>query len=376
MTGIFRFLRPGCSTKAQSFQPYPASFWHYTNRCNGKIYLHLVASQRVTTNAVQHMEEQVQLKEETTKHKMGLISIILPCLNEEGNIIEIYNKISDQISTIDYRFELVFIDDGSTDNTLNLIKSLAQKDERVKCVSFSRNFGHQAALKAGFDFCKGDCAISMDSDLQHPPSLLKEMIENWENGFDIVYTVRQDEAGTGLFKRSTSNLFYRLMNFMSGLNLQKGAADFRLIDRKIVDIFKDRISEYHLFYRGLISWVGFRTKPINYTPSVRHSGTTKYTLLKMFNFALNGITSFSVKPLRLSIVIGFVLAFMSFIYAIYAVIASVFLDQTIVGWTSLIFSILFIGGIQLIFLGIIGEYVGKIFIEIKQRPVYLVKEVL
>ena len=322
------------------------------------------------------MEEQVQLKEETTKHETRLISIILPCFNEEGNIYEIYNKISDQVSTIAYHFELIFIDDGSTDNTLDMIKSLAQKDERVKCVSFSRNFGHQAALKAGFDFCKGDCAISMDADLQHPPSLLQEMIENWANGFDIVYTIRQDEAGTGLFKRSTSNLFYRLMNFMSGLNLQKGAADFRLIDRKIVDIFKDRISEYHLFYRGLISWVGFRTKPIEYTPNVRHSGTTKYTLLKMFNFALNGITSFSVKPLRLSIVIGFVLALMSFIYAIYAVIASVFLNQTIVGWTSLIFSILFIGGIQLIFLGIIGEYVGKIFIEIKQRPVYLVKEVL
>jgi polyisoprenyl-phosphate glycosyltransferase len=322
------------------------------------------------------MEEQNVLKQETNRSNNKLVSIILPCFNEEGNIIEIYNKITSQLNKVNYSFELIFIDDGSTDQTLNKIKSLAKTDSRVKCVSFSRNFGHQAALKAGFDFCKGDCAISMDADLQHPPSLLTELIENWESGYDIVYTVRKDEKETGILKRSSSNLFYRLMNFMSGLNLQKGAADFRLIDRKIVDIFKDQISEYHLFYRGLISWVGFRTKAIEYTPSARHSGKTKYTFLKMFNFALNGITSFSVKPLRLSIVIGFILAFMSFVYAIYAVVASVFLNQTIVGWTSLIFSILFIGGIQLIFLGIIGEYVGKIFIEIKQRPVYLVKEVL
>jgi dolichol-phosphate mannosyltransferase len=163
---------------------------------------------------------------------------------------------------------------------------------------------------------------------------------------------------------------------MSGLNLQKGAADFRLIDRKIIDIFKTQISEYHLFYRGLISWVGFKTKSIEYTPSARYAGKTKYTFMKMMNFAINGITSFSIKPLRLSIVIGFVFALMSFIYAIYAIVAAVVLNQTIVGWTSLIFSILLIGGIQLIFLGIIGEYIGKIFIEIKQRPVYLVKEIV
>jgi dolichol-phosphate mannosyltransferase len=202
------------------------------------------------------------------------------------------------------------------------------------------------------------------------------MIENWEDGFEIVFTLRKDESETRFFKRFTSNFFYKLMNYMSGLNLQKGAADFRLIDRKIIDIFKDQISEYHLFYRGLISWVGFKTKSIEYAPSARHTGKTKYTFMKMLNFALSGITSFSIKPLRLSIIIGFILAFMSFVYAIYAVVASVLLNQTIVGWTSLIFSVLFIGGIQLVFMGIIGEYIGKIFIEIKQRPIYLVKEIL
>jgi glycosyltransferase involved in cell wall biosynthesis len=322
------------------------------------------------------MDRTSELKQETKSENAKLVSIILPCFNEEGNIVEIYEKIKTQIDTIGYDFELIFIDDGSTDQTLHTIKSLTRADNRVKCISFSRNFGHQAALKAGFDFCHGDCAITMDADLQHPPSLLAEMIENWENGFEIVFTLRKDESETRFFKRFTSNFFYKFMNYMSGLNLQKGAADFRLIDRKIIDIFKDQISEYHLFYRGLISWVGFKTKSIEYAPSARHTGKTKYTFMKMLNFALNGITSFSIKPLRLSIVIGFILAFMSFVYAIYAVVASVLLNQTIVGWTSLIFSVLFIGGIQLIFMGIIGEYIGKIFIEIKQRPIYLVKEIL
>jgi glycosyltransferase involved in cell wall biosynthesis len=320
--------------------------------------------------------DRTSVKQETKSENAKLVSIILPCFNEEGNIVEIYEKIKTQIDTIGYNFELIFIDDGSTDQTLHTIKSLTRADNRVKCISFSRNFGHQAALKAGFDFCHGDCAITMDADLQHPPSLLAEMIENWEDGFEIVFTLRNDEIETRFFKRFTSNFFYKFMNYMSGLNLQKGAADFRLIDRKIIDIFKDQISEYHLFYRGLISWVGFKTKSIEYAPSARHTGKTKYTFMKMLNFALNGITSFSIKPLRLSIVIGFILAFMSFVYAIYAVVASVLLNQTIVGWTSLIFSVLFIGGIQLIFMGIIGEYIGKIFIEIKQRPIYLVKEIL
>lgn len=322
------------------------------------------------------MHRVENLDPEQSMAKTKLVSIILPCFNEDGNIVEIYSRIVEQMKAIGHGFELIFVDDGSTDNTLLKIKGLARNDARIKCISFSRNFGHQAALKAGFDYCNGECAISMDADLQHPPSLIAEMIENWENGIEIVFTVRKDEAASGFFKRSTSNGFYRLMNYMSGLNLQKGAADFRLIDRKIIDIFKHQISEYHLFYRGLISWVGFKTKSIEYVPSSRYAGKTKYTFMKMFNFALNGITSFSVKPLRLSIVIGFILAFMSFIYAIYAVVAAVFLDQAIVGWTSLIFSILFIGGIQLIFLGIIGEYIGKIFIEIKQRPVYLVKEIV
>jgi dolichol-phosphate mannosyltransferase len=322
------------------------------------------------------MHRVENLDPEQSMAKTKLVSIILPCFNEEGNIVEIYSRIVEQMKAIGHGFELIFVDDGSTDNTLGKIKELAQKDNRVKCVSFSRNFGHQAALKAGFDYCNGDCAISMDADLQHPPTLISEMIANWENGVEIVFTVRKDESDSGFFKRSTSNGFYRLMNYMSGLNLQKGVADFRLIDRKIIDIFKHQISEYHLFYRGLISWVGFKTKSIEYVPGTRHSGKTKYSLMKMVNFALNGITSFSIKPLRLSIIIGFVLAFMSFLYALYAIVAAVFLDLAVVGWTSLIFSILFIGGIQLIFLGIIGEYIGKIFIEIKQRPIYLVKETI
>ena len=237
----------------------------------------------------------------------------------------------------------------------------------------SKNFGHQHALKAGIDHCRGDCAISLDGDLQHPPSLIPTLIEKCEEGFEIVYTKRLEDDNLSFFKRLTSYLFYSILNKLSEIKLEQGAADFRLMDRKVIKVFKE-ITDHNLFIRGLVSWVGFNSYCIEYNPQIRHSGHSKYSLKKMLILALNGITSFSVKPLRFSTYVGLTSSSLSFIYAIYAAYKSLFTTDVISGWSSTIISILFIGGIQLFVLGIIGEYLGKLFIQSKGRPYYLIQE--
>lgn len=309
----------------------------------------------------------------TVAENNKLVSIIIPCFNEEGNINKLYETLENNIST-DYNWEFIFVDDGSSDQTIEKIKALNEKDQRVKYISFSRNFGHQYALKAGLDFCKGDCAISMDADLQHPPSLMKEMLKFWEEGNQIVYSVRKDDENTSFLKRKTSKIFYSLINYLSEIDINQGAADYRLLDRQVIEIIKVDIKEYNLFLRGLISWVGFNQIGIEYYPEKRFSGASKYSYKKMINFALTGITSFSVKPLRVSMLIGFFLSIFSFIYGIYALIVVLFNFQSVSGWASIIACVLFIGGIQLMILGILGEYIGKIYFEVKKRPLYIIKE--
>ncbi len=297
-----------------------------------------------------------------------LISIVIPCYNEEGNILKIFDTLKSEVSG---RLEIIFVDDGSTDATLSGIKGLAQKDKEVSYISFSRNFGHQSAIKAGIDHATGDCIIMLDADMQHPPSLIPEMIGHWKNGYDIVNTIRKDTAKTGLVKRVTSNLFYRVLNAMSDVRIKPGSADFRLIDRKVAQVLGG-LKEYHLFFRGIIPWVGFRQYDLHYIPNTRFSGATKYTFKKMVSFAASGITSFSTKPLKIAIYVGFVISFFTFVYAVYALAIFFFSDKALSGWTSLILSILFIGGLQISLLGIIGEYLGKLFMESKQRPHYII----
>ena len=309
----------------------------------------------------------------TVAENNKLVSIIIPCFNEEGNIYKLYETLENNIST-DYNWEFIFVDDGSSDQTIEKIKALNEKDQRVKYISFSRNFGHQYALKAGLDFCKGDCAISMDADLQHPPSLMKEMLKFWEEGNQIVYSIRKDDENTSFLKRKTSKIFYSLINYLSEIDINQGAADYRLLDRQVIEIIKVDIKEYNLFLRGLISWVGFNQIGIEYYPEKRFAGASKYSYKKMINFALTGITSFSVKPLRVSMLIGFFLSIFSFIYGIYALIVVLFNFQSVSGWASIIACVLFIGGIQLMILGILGEYIGKIYFEVKKRPLYIIKE--
>ncbi len=298
------------------------------------------------------------------------ISIIIPCYNEEKNIQPIYQAITEKLS--DLLLEIIFVDDGSSDHTLTTIQDLSRTDERVKYLSFSRNFGHQKALMAGLYHAKGEAVISMDADMQHPVNVIPKLIEHWQAGFDIVYTIRKDQ-NLSFFKKSTSKLFYKIINQLSDVSIEKGTADFRLLDRKVVDVLKD-LKESHIFYRGLIPWVGFKSKGIEYLAEDRIFGKSKYSFRKMLNFAIDGLVSFSTKPLRTAIYLGFIIALAAFLYALYAIYVSIFTDQTISGWGSTITVILFIGGIQLIILGVIAEYIGKIYLESKNRPNFIIKE--
>jgi len=301
-----------------------------------------------------------------------LLSIIVPIMNEQGNIRQLYSRICNVLEKkID--FELIFVDDGSTDNTLNEIKELVKNDKRVKFISFSRNFGHQNALKAGLDFASGDAAVSLDGDLQHPPELIPKMIKKWQEGYDIVYTIREDNGNTSFFKKKTSALFYKIINYLSDVTLDEGSADFRLINRKVLEVLK-QIKETPVFYRGITKWIGFKQFAIPYEPEKRLWGETKYSVKKMFNFAVFGITSFSVKPLRISILFGMFFTILAFLYSLYALYEKLFTNNTIEGWTSILIMISFIGGVQLVLIGVMGEYIGKLFMESKNRPTYIINE--
>jgi polyisoprenyl-phosphate glycosyltransferase len=301
-----------------------------------------------------------------------MISIVIPAYNESGNIEIITEKLKDQLKGIE-EYELIFVDDGSSDQTLAEIKDLINTNKFVKFISFSRNFGHQKALKAGLDHAKGDCVISMDADLQHPPEVIHKLIDQWRNGYDVVYTIREDTQDIGLIKRITSRYFYKIINFISEIDIPFGAADFRLLDRKVVNELK-RFKENWLFIRGIVSWLGFKQVGIKYRVQPRHMGHSKYSMLKMIAFAIQGVTSFSILPLRMSTILGVLFSFGSFLYALYALYIKFFTDTFIQGWTSILISVLFLGGIQLICIGMIGEYLGKMFIETKERPSYIIKD--
>jgi dolichol-phosphate mannosyltransferase len=301
------------------------------------------------------------------------VSFVIPTYNEESNIIELYNRISSLQILKEYDLEYIIIDDGSTDNTLENVKHLRSNDNKVNYISFSRNFGHQCALKAGIDHTDGDIIIMMDADLQHPPELINEMLAKWNEGYNVITTKRIDKVRLPVLKKITSKLFYKLLNWISDIKFDPGSADYRLIDKKVAAIIK-KSNEAEIFFRGYISWVGFRQYQIQYNANARFSGESKYSLKKMMNFAVNGITSFSLKPLRIAVVLGLIFSFSAFLYAIYALYMVTFTDRTIQGWASVIISVLFLGGIQLIVLGIFGEYLGKLFLQVKGRPSYIIAE--
>jgi len=302
-----------------------------------------------------------------------MISVVIPAYNEAGNIKILIQKISEQLEEID-SYEIIIVDDGSTDLTLEEIKGVSKHNNSIKYISFSRNFGHQKALKAGIDHTKGDCVISIDADLQHPPELIKELIMKWREGYDVVYTLRKDSQDIGLIKKITSKLFYIIINKIADIDIPLGAADFRLMDKKVVNELK-KFKENWLFIRGIVSWLGFNQIGIDYFVQNRRFGLSKYSLKKMVSFAIQGITSFSIMPLRFSIVIGLIISVCAFLYLFYALFIRLFFNIAIPGWTSILISVLFLGGVQLLSLGLIGEYLGKMFIETKRRPSYVIKEI-
>jgi len=305
----------------------------------------------------------------------NMISVIIPAYNEETNIMILVKKVIEQLGIYQDDYEIIFIDDGSSDGTANKVKELHEQNPRVKLISLSRNFGHQKALKAGIDHSSGDCVICMDADMQHPPELIPQLLEKWGQGYDIVYTIRKETKDAGIFKRITSKIFYWLINRLTEVNIKEGAADFRLMDKKVVDELKC-LSENFLFIRGLVSWVGFNQIGIDYIAAPRYSGVSKYSARKMMKFAWDGITSFSIAPLRLAVSAGAIISLLSFLYGIYVLAIVLFTDKAVPGWASIRVSVLFIGGIQLLCTGILGEYLGKMFIEAKRRPTYIIKDKL
>jgi len=300
------------------------------------------------------------------------ISVVIPLLNEESNIEVLYQELDRVLTEMRLSYEIIFSDDGSTDHSFEIIKKLNAENPRVKGVSLSRNFGHQIALTAGISHATGETVAMMDADMQHPPVVLKQLYELYLQGYDIVNTRRIYSEEISRFKRSTSAYFYRFINSMADIKIEPASSDYRLMSRKAVDAFL-QFNERDRFMRGLISWMGFKQTAVEYEAPPRFSGTSKYTLRKMLRFALSGITSFSTKPLQLAIYTGLAIFGVGVLYAIYAII-SYFWGHTIEGWTSLMVTVLIIGGFQLLSLGVIGEYIGRIFNESKARPIYFIKE--
>lgn len=300
------------------------------------------------------------------------VSVVSPVYDEEENVAVLVRELTALFAALPYELEIVIADDGSDVATLQVLDRLCAEHPQVGVVQLSRNFGHQAALTAGLDHATGDAVIVMDADLQHPPTVLPEFLAKWEDGYQIVYGVRQDPPAVGRVKHWTSRLFYRMFNLLSETEIAPGVADFRLMDRVAADAMR-QMRERTRFLRGLSAWIGFSQIGVPYTAGVRRSGTPKFSLRKMVRLGLDGVISMSTLPLRISIWIGVALSAVSGTYLVYIVWAYFFTNRAIVGWSSLIVAIIFLGGLQINILGIIGLYIAKIYEESKQRPIYLVR---
>jgi dolichol-phosphate mannosyltransferase len=296
-------------------------------------------------------------------------SIIIPVFNERENIKIIYDSVNPLMKEND---ELLFVDDGSNDGTFEIIRMLSLSDHRVKCISFSRNFGHQNALMAGMANCSGEYIITMDGDLQHPPSMIPDMINKLNEGYDLVITKRNKTENIGPVKNILSGVFYRFINAISDTRIEPNVSDFRAFNKTVLAsilLFKER----EIFLRGIFSWVGFKSYTLHFNAPKRQFGKTKYPFVKMMRFALKAITSFGFKPLRIAILVGSIISLAAFIFGFYALI-SYFRGNTVPGWASTIIAIMFLGGTQLLAIGLLGEYIASLFIETKKRPLYIIKE--
>ncbi len=303
------------------------------------------------------------------------VDLVIPVFNEAGIVAQMHARIRAAIDSLPYAFTFIYVDDGSSDATAEELSALAKSDQRVRVISLSRNFGHQAALTAGLDASRGDAVVSLDGDGQHPPEMIGQMLDLCAQGYDIVQAQRAEDAQLGSFKKWTSGLFYRLLNVISGTRVLPGAADFRAMSRRAVDALKS-MPEYHRFLRGMVSWIGFKTAILPYHQEGRVGGTSKYSLGKMFRLAMDALFSFSLAPLYVGLSLGGILLLLALAEMIYVLSFWVTgrTSNLAPGWSSLMFVILIIGGMLMVLLGFIGVYVGYIFQEVKRRPVYLIKE--
>lgn len=301
------------------------------------------------------------------------LSVVIPIYNEQENIPLLYSRVSGVLKGMNISYELVFINDGSKDRSIELIEDLAKQDTHVKYIDFSRNFGHQIAVTAGLDYTVGNRVVIIDADLQDPPELIVEMYNKMEDNFQVVYARRRSRKGESFLKKFTAKLFYRTLSSITSIDIPLDTGDFRIIDRKVVDVLK-QMPEQQKFLRGQISWIGFNQTFVEYDRDERHGGQTGYTYKKMLRFALDGITSFSNLPLKLASVSGFVVSGLAFFIMLYTLYIRFFQNDYVQGWTSLMLSVMFIGGIQLICVGIIGEYISRISTNIRNRPLYILNK--
>lgn len=302
-----------------------------------------------------------------------LLSIIIPVYNEEQNIEMLHTRLLSSLEKITSDFEILWVNDNSSDQTLSLIKKLAAEDPRNRFISMSRNFGHQRAITAGIDKCKGKAAVIMDGDLQDPPELILELWAKYQQGYKVVYAQRRARKGESWFKKQTAEWFYKILKKTANVAIPLDTGDFRLIDRRIIDHLKE-MPEQDKFIRGQIAWIGFKQTSVMYDRDERESGSSKFSLFKMLHFAMDGITAFSNYPLRFVTILGFVVSFIAFLIILYALYSKFILKEVLSGWTSLIISTVFLGGIQLVSIGIIGQYISRINSDVRKRPLYIVEE--
>jgi dolichol-phosphate mannosyltransferase len=302
------------------------------------------------------------------------LSVVIPVFNEQSNLAALYNRLTEVLNKITNNYEMIFVNDGSTDDSLAMIKKLSTGDERIRYISFSRNFGHQVAISAGIDKSMGNAISIIDADMQDPPELIPVLYKKYSEGFDVVYAIRIKRKDRSVVKKIAYNMFYRILSRLSSVNIPLDTGDFRVISRKVADVLK-AMPEQQKFLRGQIAWIGFKQTYIEYEREERAAGEPGYTWKKLFHLAIDGITSFSNVPLRMATIAGLIVSGISFLLILYALYSHFFLGlDTPKGWTSLMISVLFIGGIQLLSIGIIGEYISRLISNTRQRPLYVIEE--
>jgi dolichol-phosphate mannosyltransferase len=301
------------------------------------------------------------------------VSVVIPVFNEEGNLYVLHERLVNALTSITNNYEVIFVNDGSKDNSLSILKELAHKNPQIRYIDFSKNFGHQTAVFAGLEYAYGNAVVIIDADLQDPPELIVELYDKMKQGYDVVFAQREQRVGESWHKLMTANFFYRAINKLSDVAIPLDTGDYRILSKKIKDIIVS-MPEHNKFLRGQIAWTGFNQTSILYKRDERYAGKTNYSYSKMFSFAFDGITAFSNLPLRLATYMGFIVSFVAFLVILYTLYQKYFQADVVQGWSSLMISILFIGGVQLICLGIIGEYLSRIMDNVKQRPLYIVRE--